>query len=112
MLLPDRLRDVWGQVTAGLLSQEAATVEQDRLLEGYRAQWRSALLCDGEIDLWTSLLREVAAYYGVADLGEVERRCTGAVDMLRREWQKQIDPHQRVSIESFSQSPTLVYDLM
>jgi hypothetical protein len=62
MLLPDRLREIWDEVTAGHLSREAAAGEQERLLEDYRAQWRSALLYDGERDLRTSLLREVADY--------------------------------------------------
>lgn len=112
MLLPDRLRELWGEVAAGRLGQEAATVEQERLLEACRAVWRNALSCDGETDLRTSLLREVAAYYGIADLTEVERRFTGAVDTMRHEWQEEINPQQRASIESFYQSATLVYDLM
>ncbi|MGH7966077.1 MAG: class I SAM-dependent methyltransferase [Candidatus Binatia bacterium] len=112
MLLPDRLRELWAEVKAGRMKQEAVAVEQERLLEGYRAEWRRALLGEGETDLRTSLLREVAAYYRIADLTEVERRFTGAVDTMRHEWQEQIDPQQRASIESFYQSGTLIDDLM
>lgn len=112
MLLPDRLRELWAAVKASRINQEAGAIEQERLLDGYRAEWRGALLGAGETDLRTSLLREVATYYGIADLTEVERRFTGAVDTMRHEWQEEIDPQQRASIESFYQSATLVYDLM
>lgn len=112
MLLPDRLRELWGEVTAGRLSREAFAHEQERLLEIHCAEWQSALLCNGETELRTSLLREIAAYYGISDLAEVERRCACAVDTLRHEWQEGVDPHQRASIEGFYQSPTIVYELM
>ncbi|HEV8717410.1 MAG TPA: class I SAM-dependent methyltransferase [Candidatus Binatia bacterium] len=112
MLLPDRLREVWGAAEAGRLSQEAACATQERLLEGYRSAWRDALLVDGDEDLRTSLLREVAAYYEVDDLAEVERRCTSAVETMRHEWEEHIDPQQRAGVESFYQSATMVYDLM
>lgn len=70
------------------------------------------MLWNKETDLRTSLLREVAQYYGIADLAEIERRCTGAVSAMRREWHEHIDPHRRASVESFYQSATMVYDLM
>jgi 2-polyprenyl-3-methyl-5-hydroxy-6-metoxy-1,4-benzoquinol methylase len=112
MWLPDRLQIVWREVEAGRLNVAAATAEQERQLEAYRVEWRSALLLNNERDLRTSLLREVADYYNLTDLTEVERLCSGAVDAMRHEWEQQIDPHQRASIESFYQSATMIYDLM
>src|SRR5262245_28030540 len=112
MLLPDRLRELWGEVAAGRLSQTAACTTQEQLLEEYRIVWRNALRLDGEGDLRTSLLREIAAYYDIKELAEVERRCVGAVTTMQREWEEKIDPQQRTSVESFYQSPTMVYDLM
>ncbi len=112
MLLPDRLREVWGEVDAGRLSREAAFAKQEQLLDGYRTAWRNALLVDGEVDLRTSLLREVATYYNIGDLAEVERRCSSAVNTMRHAWEEHIDPSQRASVESFYQSTTMVYDLM
>lgn len=112
MLLPDRLREVWGEADAGRLGREAAAADQERLLEGYRAQWYEALLDDGEEDLRTSLLHEIAAYYGIADIAEVERLCSTAVETMKHEWEENIDPRQQASIESFYQSRTMVYDLM
>jgi 2-polyprenyl-3-methyl-5-hydroxy-6-metoxy-1,4-benzoquinol methylase len=112
MLLPDRLGEVWGEVNAGRLSRETAFAAQEQLLDGYRTAWRDALLIDGEADLRASLLREVAAYYDIEDLAEVERRCSSAVNTMRYEWEENIDPYQRASIESFYQSATMVYDLM
>lgn len=112
MLLPDRLREMWSEVTAGRLSQEAAMSEQEGLLDGYRAEWRRALLYNGEEDLRTSLLREIASYYGIADLAEVEYQCTHAVELVRHEWEKKVDSGQRASIEGFYESAVMVYDLM
>src|SRR5713101_5846302 len=112
MLLPDRLREVWGEVDAGRLSREAAFATQEQLLDGYRTAWRNALLVDGEVDLRTSLLREVATHYNIGDLAEVERRCSSAVNTMRHAWEEHIDPSQRASVESFYQSTTMVYDLM
>jgi len=112
MLLPDRLREVWSEADAGHLSREAAFVAQEQLLDGYRTAWRNALLIDGEMDLRTSLLCEVAAYYEIDNLAEVEQRCVNAVATMRCEWEEYIDPRQRASVESFYQSATMVYDLM
>lgn len=112
MLLPDRLRKVWSEADAGRLSRVDAAAEQERLLDVYRAQWREGLLCEGATDLRTSLLREIAAYYGIPDLGEVELRCSRAVATMRCEWEENIDSHQCSNIESFYQSRTMVYDLM
>lgn len=112
MLLPDRLREVWSRADAGLLSREDAAAEQERLLDVYRARWREGLLSQGTTDLRTSLLREIAAYYDIPDLAEVERGCSAAVATMRHEWEEHIDPHQRANIESFYQSRTMVYDLM
>src|SRR5262245_12415826 len=112
MLLPDRLREVWREAETGHLSREVAFATQEQLLEDYRLAWRSALLLNGEVDLRLSLLREIAAYYDIDELAEVERRCTGAVVTMQREWEEKIDPQQRASVESFYQSATMVYDLM
>ncbi len=112
MWLPDRLRVVWKEVEAGRLDKEAMAAIQERELESYRSEWRKALLQPGEQDLRTSLLREVARYYGMSDLAVVEQLCTGAVAAMRQEWEQQIDSSRRASIEHFYQSATMVYDLM
>jgi hypothetical protein len=95
---------VWGEVTAGRLRKEAAVVEQERLLDMYRERWCTALLYEGEEDLRTNLLREVAIYSGVADLTEIEHRFNAAVDTMRREWHETVDPGQQVSIEIFTRA--------
>lgn len=112
MLLSDRLRTVWEEVDRGHRTREQAVHEQERLLGEYQATWTRALLQSNETDLRTSLLREVAAYYRISDLSEVERRCTSAVETMRDEWHEHIDPQQRASIESFYNSATYIYDLM
>lgn len=112
MYLPDRLRALWHGVEAGRSAAHNAQTEQERLLGDYQTQWTAALLQPNEADLRTSLVREVARYYGIADLAEVERRCTSAVGDMRNEWHERIDPQQRASIESFYDSATYIYDLM
>ena len=111
MLMPDRLRKLWGEVDAGRLTWEAAMAEQERLLGEYRAQWERALLESPETDLRPSLLREMAAY-ARTDLDEIERRCTGALADLRGEWIRDVDPAERASIERFYESATTIYELM
>jgi 2-polyprenyl-3-methyl-5-hydroxy-6-metoxy-1,4-benzoquinol methylase len=112
MLLPDRLRIVWEDADRGRRTREQAAHEQERLLGEYRATWTRALLYGNETDLRSSLLREVATYYGIADLAEVERRCTSAVETMRDEWHEHVDAQRSESIESFYDSATYIYDLM
>jgi 2-polyprenyl-3-methyl-5-hydroxy-6-metoxy-1,4-benzoquinol methylase len=111
MLLPDRLRELWDEVSAGRLTREAFVQEQERLLAAFRERWEQALLESPETDLRTSLLSEVAAY-AKSDLGEVERRCDGALTALREEWEAAVDPQERPSIEGFYESATTIYELM
>jgi 2-polyprenyl-3-methyl-5-hydroxy-6-metoxy-1,4-benzoquinol methylase len=112
MLLPDRLRELWKEVDAKRMSSEECTAQQERWLDDYRRQWREALLESGQDDLRTGLFREVAAYYQIADLAEVERRCANAVAHLRHEWQESDEPDQRAKIENFYESPTTIYELI
>src|SRR6185437_4643726 len=112
MLVPDRMAELWQSVEAGKMSSEDCVREQEHLLEPYRVEWKKALLCDGETDLRISLLKEVAAYYRVSDLTEVDRSCDLAVDTVKSEWNTTIDPRQRSSIESFYETKAHIYDLM
>jgi 2-polyprenyl-3-methyl-5-hydroxy-6-metoxy-1,4-benzoquinol methylase len=112
MLLPDRLRSVWQDTESGQLTKEAAFAEQERQLDAYRAEWSNALIRKDKPNLRTSLLREVATYYGIDDLNEVERLCADAVGAMRQEWEQRVDSSQRASIEGFYQSATMIYDLM
>jgi 2-polyprenyl-3-methyl-5-hydroxy-6-metoxy-1,4-benzoquinol methylase len=112
MLLPDRLRELWKDVDAGRMNAEQFAQVQEQELDDYRAEWRNALLENGEMDLRTSLLSEVAHYYGLPDLAEADRRCSSAVDTLRNEWHERVDPQQPASIEKFYQSAATIYDLM
>ena len=112
MLVPDRMAQLWQSVEAGTMSSENCVREQERLLEPYRVEWKKALLCDGETDLRTSLLKEVGAYYRVSDLTEIDRSCNSAVDTLNSEWHTTVDSRQRASIESFYETRTHIYDLI
>jgi len=111
MLLPDRLRKLWGDVEAGRLAWQAAMEEQERLLGGYRAQWEHALLDSPATDLRNGLLHEMAAY-AESDVGETERHCADALADLRREWERDVDPSRRETIERFYESRATIYELM
>ena len=111
MRVPDRLRQLWSDVEAGRISREACVREEGRLLDGMRAQWEQALVESPATDLRSALLGEVAAY-AKADLDETERRCSGALAALRDEWQREVDPKRRVSVERFYESATTIYELM
>ena len=112
MLVPDRMAKLWQRVEAGQMSPEDCVREQEVLLEPYRIEWEKALLCDGEIDLRTSLLKEVGAYYHASDLTEIDRSCNLAVDTLKSEWITTVDPRRRSRIESFYETKTHIYDLI
>jgi hypothetical protein len=111
MLVPDRLRELWGGVDRGETTTEAVMEEQERLLGEYRAEWTNALLEGTETDLRAGLLRELALY-SRAEPEEMERRCTAALATLRDEWQRDVDPERRSSIERFYESPTTIYELV
>jgi 2-polyprenyl-3-methyl-5-hydroxy-6-metoxy-1,4-benzoquinol methylase len=112
MLVPDRMAKLWQRVEAGQLSSEDCMRAQEVLLEPYRVEWEKALLCDGETDLRTSLLKEVGAYYHASDLTEIDRSCDSAVSTLKSEWEDTVDSRQRSSIESFYETKTHIYDLI
>ena len=112
MLVPDRMAQLWQSVEAGQMSPEDCLREQEVLLEPYRVEWTKALLHNDERDLRTSLLREVAAYYQISDLADVDRLYDSAVDALKTEWENTVDSRQRSSIESFYENKTHIYDLM
>jgi SAM-dependent methyltransferase len=106
------MAELWQSVEAGQISCEDCLREQEALLERYRAEWKKALLYNGENDLRTSLLREVAAYYHVSDLADIDRWCNSAVDTLKSDWHTTVDLRQRSSIESFYENKTHIYDLI
>jgi 2-polyprenyl-3-methyl-5-hydroxy-6-metoxy-1,4-benzoquinol methylase len=112
MLVPDRLAELWQNVAAGQMSSEDCVSEQEKLLEPYRVEWTKALLWNEETDLRASLLKEVADYYQVSDLADIDRSCDLAVDTLKSEWEETVDSRQRSSIESFYETKTHIYDLI
>ena len=112
MLVPDRMAELWQRVEAGEMSTADCVRGQEYVLEPYRVEWKKALLCQGETDLRASLLREVADYYNVSDLTEIDRSCNCAVDTLKSEWQTTVDSRQRSSVENFYENKTHIYDLI
>jgi 2-polyprenyl-3-methyl-5-hydroxy-6-metoxy-1,4-benzoquinol methylase len=112
-LLPDQLKALWQAVDQQQLSVEAFTREQERLLATHRQTWEQALLLEGYKDLSASLLAELGSYMHCADMAEVQRHCMQAVATLKDEWQAQVDPDDRRSIEQFYDvSQATIYELM
>jgi len=112
-LLPDQLKALWHAVDQQQLSVEAFTSEQERLLAAHRQTWEQALLLDGYHGLSESLLAELGAYTHCTDMAEVQRQCVQAVATLKGEWQAQVDPSNRRSIEQFyDASQATMYELM
>src|SRR5256885_9140165 len=100
-LLPDRLKELWRAVDENLLSVEAFTREQERLLDNYRRTWADALILEGHPTLRESLLSELGTYMSCADPAEIEARCARAVAVLKGEWQAPGLPGSRHSIQPF-----------
>jgi SAM-dependent methyltransferase len=112
-LLPDQLKALWQEVDQQRLSIEAFTREQERLLAAHRQTWEQVLRLEGYTDLSTSLLAELGAYMHCADMAELQRQCVQAVATLKGEWQAQVDPSDRRSIEQFyDASQATIYELM
>lgn len=112
-LLPDQLKALWQAVDQQQLTVEAFTSEQERLLAAYRQTWGQALLLEGYKDLSESLLTELGSYMHCADMAEVQRQCVQAVATLKGEWQAQVTPGDRQSIEQFyDASQATIYELM
>jgi len=112
-LLPDQLKALWQAVDQQQLSVEAFTSEQERLLATHRQTWEQALLLEGYTDLSASLLAELGSYMHCADMAEVQRQCVQAVATLKGEWQAQVKPGDRRSIEQFYDvSQATIYELM
>lgn len=112
-LLPDQLKALWHAVDQQQLSVEAFTSEQERLLAAHRQTWEQALLLEGYKDLAESLLAELGSYMRCTDMAEVQRQCVQAVATLKGEWQAQVKPGDRRSIEQFyDASQATIYELM
>ena len=111
-LLPDRLKALWDEVEKGRISEEDFVRAQRRLLSEYRRTWAQALLLPGRRRLQSSLLAELGEYVECDDPAEVRRRCEDAMSGVEREWQTQVRPGDRQSIERFyDQSPIHLYEL-
>jgi 2-polyprenyl-3-methyl-5-hydroxy-6-metoxy-1,4-benzoquinol methylase len=112
-LLPDALKDLWQAVEQKQLTFEAFNLKQERLLGQYRRTWEQALCLDGHDGLSDSLLAELGSYTGCSDRSELQRRCLGAVLALKSQWQAEVDPTDRRTIERFYDvSQATLYELM
>ena len=112
-LLPDRLKELWGQVERKQLTVADAEYQQGQLLDEYRAIWTEALILEGQQDLRQSLLSELAAYLGCVDLAALESSCKDATRALSDDWRRMVDPADARSIERFyDQGQGYLFELM
>src|SRR2546427_11162787 len=94
-LVPDELQELWDLVETGELSAAEFQTKHEQLLEPYRAIWTEALLLEGQSDLPTSILAEVALHFGDKDLRETTRRCAEAAAFVRDRWTAEASPQNR-----------------
>lgn len=85
-LLPDRLKDVWGSVEKKQLTVEAATRQQEQLMDEHRAVWEDALRLDRPTSPEERTLDELAMHFRGRDRAELERWCTDATGRLKADW--------------------------
>jgi mycofactocin glycosyltransferase len=112
-LLPEELKALWRGVDEGRRTREEATAEQARLVGERRRVWSDALIEKGARSLQESLLRELGAYLGIADLAVVEERCKRSLETLREEWVGGVDTADRASVEGYyRRSDGTLYELL
>jgi hypothetical protein len=95
MLVPYRLRALWGGSTAARPRLRTVIEEQERLLGEYRAECTRALF-EGT-GIRAGLLRELALYSagGTGGNGATLQSC---IRHASGEWQRTVDPERRSSI--------------
>lgn len=112
-LLPDHLKELWRSVELGRMTREEFTLEQERLVGGYRGRWQAALLCGGQTELESSLVAELALYFGHGETERARLECSDALANVKGEWHEAVDPTDRRSVERFyNDSRAMIYELM
>jgi 2-polyprenyl-3-methyl-5-hydroxy-6-metoxy-1,4-benzoquinol methylase len=111
--LATQLRDLWARADTQEITREAAMVEQERLLDGYRQVWIQALLLNGESDLTHSILTEIARQRGTKDLVSVREHCQEAVQSLKQAWHESVQTLDTSDVERFyDQTTSFIDELM
>jgi SAM-dependent methyltransferase len=112
-LLPDRLKELWGEIEAKRRHADDYELLKDELFSAYRSLWADAILTGGHTDLRQSMLAEMGRYAEVEDLTEIERRCRRGPADLTKEWDEGVDPTDRKSVEAFyNRSGAEIYCLL
>jgi 2-polyprenyl-3-methyl-5-hydroxy-6-metoxy-1,4-benzoquinol methylase len=112
VLLPDRLKAVWGAVEHGQLSVEDATRQQEQLIDEYRAVWHQALDLQGHAGPEHAALEELAAYFSGIDRVELERRCMAATTHLKADWPEGGEKDERAVEQFYDANDAHIFDLM
>jgi len=111
--LAAQLRELWALADTQEITREAAMVEQELLLDGYRQVWIQALLLNGESDLTHSILTEIARRRGTKDLISVQQRCQRAVQSLKHAWHEKVQTVDASNVERFyDQTTSFIDELM
>jgi mycofactocin glycosyltransferase len=112
-LLPDILKELWQTVDGRQFTGAQFYLEQERLLDDYRATWKQALVLEGHQDLKESLLWELGSYLGCQDLGEIERKGQAAMTTAKQQWGCSVDPRDRQSVEQYyEESQAAMFELV
>lgn len=112
-LLPDQLKALWQTVENQQISREDFVREEQRLMGEYRTIWADALLLPGQVELESSILREIGDYVQCDDLAEIQRRCDHAVSVLKDEWHEKVKQRDQQSVTHYyDTSQGVIYELM
>ena len=99
-MIADQLKALWDQVDQKKISWERFEQQKKEWLDGYAAQWRDALLLDGDTDLLASSHGELQRHLGLNNGAELAAWRDRANDALPAQW-KAIDPADPRSLQQF-----------
>ena len=112
-IISEKLKSTWEQVEAGRLTREDYTCEHDSLIQDYSRLWENALRWRSSTNPEDSALQELGEYFEGQDPAEIRKRCQGALDEFKNEWEQKVVPGERQSIQQFyDQNQSYVYELI
>lgn len=111
-LLPDRLKVLWNEKAASRSAEDCYALQTAWTAE-YAALWADALCLPGETGLKASFCRELSVLTGNPDLGDIERRCRGAMLQMKKEWEDKVRADDAGTVvEYYDRSREYAYELM
>src|SRR5260370_11654342 len=112
-IIYEKLKSTWEVVEGGRLTRDDYTGEHDSLIQDYSQLWENALRWRSSTNLEDSALQELGEYFEGQDPAEIRKRCQGALDEFKNQWEQAVVPGERQSIREFyDQNQSYVYELI